>query len=84
MDYQKSSKKTWYIIGIVIIVALAFWYFSTKSSSTTTGPTTAGQTQTSVANNSVSAISSDLNQIPDDTAALSQAASTSAAAVSSF
>ncbi|NNM83750.1 hypothetical protein HKL94_00835 [Candidatus Parcubacteria bacterium] len=79
MDNQKSSNKTWYIIGIVIIIALAFWYFSTKSPSTT-APAATGQTT----NDSVSAISSDLNQIPDDTAALNQAASSSAAAVNGF
>lgn len=79
MDNKKSSNKTWYIIGIIIIIALAFWYFSTKSSSTP-APTATGQ----AGSDSVSAISSDLNQIPDDTAALDQAASSSAAAVNSF
>lgn len=82
MDYKNSSNKTWYIIGIVVVIALAFWYFlANSSSSTITGPSTAEQTQTPP---TTASISSDLNQIPDDTATLNQAASASAATVNGF
>jgi hypothetical protein len=85
MDSQNSSNKTWYIIGVVVVVALALWYFSSSgvSPSANTGPTAVEQTQTSP-DTTTAAISSDLNQIPDDTAALDQAAVAAAAAVQAF
>ena len=68
----------WYIIGaVVVIAALAFWYFSTTRAPSTTGTETSGDTTTA-------AISAELNQISDDSGTLEQDSSASAAAVGSF
>jgi hypothetical protein len=68
----------WYIIGIVVIIALAFWYFS---ASPVQAPTTSTQTQS---DNTVAAISADLNQTSDGSAELNQAAAASAQVVQGF
>mgnify|MGYP001611542236 CR=1 FL=1 len=66
----------WYIVGAIIIIALAFWYFSAKSPVEVT-PQTPNE-------NTAAAISAEFNQIPDISAELDQAASTSAQAVQAF
>lgn len=68
----------WYIIGAVIIIALAFWYFSASPAQ---APTAGTQTQS---DNTVAAISADLNQTSDGSAELDQAAAASAQSVQGF
>lgn len=69
----------WYIVGaVVVIAALAFWYFSASPVQT---PTTSTQTS---GDNTAAAISNDFNQISDNTAALDADAAASAQAVSGF
>ena len=78
MDKTNSSANVWYIIGaVVVIAALAFWYFSTTRAPSTTGTETSGDT-------TAAAISAELNQISDDSGTLEQDASASAAAVGSL
>ncbi len=79
MDYQttESSNTMWYIIGAVIIIAIGLWYFYAPQSMTTSTESTANDTTTA-------AISADLEQIPDDSAAFNQAAAASAQDVSGF
>src|SRR3989338_6067189 len=96
MDYQTtdqdSSTRAWYIIGIIIVLAaLAFLYYYAKQSQTGTPPAevqqpaVAGDTLAPLSSGNTTAdISADFNQIPDDTAALDQAAAASAADVSGF
>ena len=89
-----ASAKAGYIVGaiivIVIAVALGLWYFLTLPSSTpttVTQPPVVDQTQAAAplsSGNTTSDISSDLNQTPDTSAALSADASASAQAVSGF
>jgi hypothetical protein len=81
MDYQQSSKKMWYIIGIIIIAALAFWYFSSTSPAPGIESSTIVEQAQTVPQDTTTDISADLNQIPDDTAELDQAQSASAATV---
>jgi len=79
---QDSSNGTRYaVIGIVIIIALALWYFYAKRA-----PVDGIQTQSAEqaqlpapsSGNTTADISSDLNQIPDTSAALNADASASA------
>lgn len=67
----------WYIIGAVVIIALAFWYFSASPAQ---APTASTQTQS----DTVAAISADLNQTSDGSAELNQAAAASAQTVAGF
>ena len=81
--------KILYIIGILIImVTVAFLYFSAKQAQapTTTESTAVEQTQIPplASGNTTADISADLNQVPDTSAALDQAATASAQAVQGF
>lgn len=77
MDQTTQSSNTlWYIVSAVVLIALAFWYFSAKSPTVVTTPT--------ASDNTTAAISSDLSQIPDVSADLDAAAAASAQAVSGF
>ncbi|MFA5745094.1 MAG: hypothetical protein WC887_02675 [Candidatus Paceibacterota bacterium] len=80
--------KTWYIAGILVIIILAlFWYFSTKQAlAPNVESTVAGQESLPpISNgNTTTDISNDLNQIPDTTAALDQAAASSVQEVQSL
>ncbi|MFA6279052.1 MAG: hypothetical protein WCS97_02870 [Candidatus Paceibacterota bacterium] len=86
MDYQptnqpidqNSSNKMLYVVGIVIIIALAFWYFS---SSPVQAPTSNTQ---ATSDNTTAAISAELSQTSDGSAELDQAAAASAQAVQGF
>lgn len=75
---QGSSIKMWYIIGIVVIIALAFWYFS---ASPVQAPTANTQT---TSDNTSTAISAEFNQISDGSTELNQAEAASAQAVQGF
>ncbi|MCX6786642.1 MAG: hypothetical protein NTU85_02405 [Candidatus Kaiserbacteria bacterium] len=75
---QGLSSKMWYIIGAVVVIALAFWYFS---ASPVKAPTANTQTPS---DNTTAAISADLNQTSDGSAELDQAAAASAQAVQGF
>lgn len=68
---QGSSNNMWYIVGAVIIVALALWYFMGR-------PATRTETTNDT---STAALTDEFNQIPDDSAALDQDAAASAEAV---
>lgn len=85
---QGSVHKMWYVVGaIIVIVALAYWYArSGQPQGTGAQSTAAGEMQIAPlsSGNTTAAISADLNQTPDDSAALNQAASASAQAVSGF
>lgn len=69
---QGSSNKLWYIIGAVVIVALAAWYFAGRQAAPAPTESTAA------------AISSEFDQIPDDSAALDQDQAASAQGVQGF
>jgi len=70
--------KTRYIIGAVVVIALAFWYlYPLNSSVDTVPPETVTQTPAS-AGNTTAEISAEFEQIADDTAELNQAAASSA------
>jgi len=78
MDQTTNSSNTmWYIVGAVVIIALAFWYFSAS-------PAKAPTTSTQASDNTTAAISADLNQTSDGSAELNTAAAASAQAVQSF
>lgn len=66
----------WYIVGAIIIIALAFWYFSEKPPVEVV-PTIPNE-------NTATAISAEFAQIPDISAELDQEASNSAQAVQGF
>ena len=74
---QGSSNKIWYIIGLLVIIALAFWF---SSSSPAKAPTTNQVSR----DNTTAAISSDLSQTSDGSAELDQAAAASAQSVQGF
>ncbi len=98
MDYQPiqpmdqnmnegSSYVMWYIVGAVIVIAaLAFWYYSSQSTMTNIQNTVVDQTQTEslTTSNSVVDIMADLNQTLDSSAELNQAAAASAQDVQAF
>lgn len=95
MDYQPtgqsltqdSSSKMPYIIGVVVVVVLAFWYFySVQSPALNTESTATEQTQLTTLpdGNTTADISADINQLPDSSAELDQDAAASAEAVGSF
>ena len=79
MDQTTNSSNTmWYIIGAVVIIALAFWYFS---ASPVPSPTASTQT---TSDNTATAITAELNQTSDGSAVLNQDAAASAQVVSGF
>lgn len=83
---QDSSNKTWYIVvAVIIIAAIAFWYYSAPKPIAGT-ETTAGQAQTAAltSGNTTADIAADLAQIPDVSAALTQDAAVSAQSVQGF
>lgn len=83
MDYQtdqdSSSGKAWYIVAIIVIVALGVWYYYGKQASSvgTESPATAQMP----AANTTEDISADLSQIPDVSADLDTDAAAAAQAV---
>lgn len=82
---QDSSNTVWYVVGVAVIViaAVVLWYFYGMPKPVVDTTSTAIE-QTQVvppANNTVGDISSDLNQIPDTSAALNQDAAAAAQAV---
>lgn len=76
---QGSSSTMWYIIGAIVIIALAFWYFSASPAQSPTATT-----QQSQNTNTAAAISAEFNQTSDGSAALAQDQAASAQAVSGF
>ena len=94
---QGSSHNMWYITGAVVVIAgLALWYYFTPSPIIVddTPPTITVGAETSVVDvtqavplvsgNSVANILTDLSQTSDGSAALNQAAASSAEAVQGF
>ncbi len=77
---QGSSATLWYIIGAIVIIALAFWYFSSPATPSTS-PTATTQTPSDT---TTAAISADLNQTSDGSAELTAAQAASAQAVQGF
>ncbi len=79
----------WYVVGAAVIVALGLWYYYGVRAPATEGQLTETQAsaveQTTIpaltGGNTTADISSDLNQIPDTSAALDAAAAASAADV---
>lgn len=79
MDQTTQSSGTiWYVIGAIIIIALAFWYFS---ASPVSAPTANTQTPSDT---TTAAIANDFSQIPDSSAALDADAAAAAQAVQGF
>ncbi len=77
MDQTTNSSNTmWYIVGAIVVIALAFWYFSAKPPVEVT-PQTPNE-------NTAAAISAEFAQIPDVSVELDQAASASDQAVQGF
>ena len=87
MDYQTedqgSSGKAWYIVGIIVIIALALWYYYGKQMPFAGTESPMGQMEVSsdADANTTMDISSDLDQIPDISADLDQDAAAAAQAV---
>lgn len=84
---QQGSSAVWWVAGILVLVALAAWYFYGKQTpAPSTGTSTAEQTQlpAPTASNTTADISTDLSQLADDAAALNADAAASAADVSGF
>ncbi len=84
---QSSSTVIWYVVGIAVIVALAFWYFYGKQAPTTdTQSTTVGQTQEPAQSNgnTTTNISAELNQVSNTSSALDADAAASATSVNGF
>lgn len=87
MDYQTedkgSSGTVWYIVGIIVIIALALWYYyGTRTPSMGTEPSTAQmEVSPDAGANTTVNISSDLEQIPDISADLDQDVAAAAQAV---
>ncbi|MEK7101749.1 MAG: hypothetical protein AAB882_01195 [Patescibacteria group bacterium] len=78
--------KTWYIIGVIVIIALGLWYFYGGEPTPTTSDTQASaieQTQTSelTAGDTTADITADLAGTPDTSAALDADAAAAAQAV---
>ena len=73
MDQTNPSNRTWYIVGAVVVIAvLALWYYSTQSPGIETPSDTTAD------------LSDELEQIPEDSAALDADAAASAAALQGF
>jgi uncharacterized protein HemX len=84
---DQGSSLRWYLIGTVIILALGLWYFYGKQESVIDTQSSAiEQTQLPALStgDTTADISADLNQTPDDSAALDQDAAASAQAVQGF
>lgn len=85
---QASSNKMWYIIGaiVVVIAALAIWYFSMQSPSTGTQASAVQQNQAPAlsSGNTTADIQADLSQTPNDSAALNQDAAASNQDIKNF
>lgn len=92
---QSSPNTTPYIVGVVVVIAaLALWYFySTQTSpinteaptaTTQTSPTDQAQTPAATTGNTTADISTDLNQAPDSSAALDADAAASASDLNSL
>jgi len=81
MDQTNNSSSTvWYIVGALVIVALAFWYFTSPKSPSAPAESTAVQAPA----NTTATISGEFSQTQDNPTALEQDAAASAAAVQSF
>jgi hypothetical protein len=82
------SPLVWYVVGAVVVIAVAVWYFyapTTTAPVDTTESTAVEQGQSVTTGDSATAdLSADLDAISDDSAALNQAAAASAADVSGF
>ena len=78
--------KTWYIIGIVVVIALALWYAYGRTPATNTWSSSLGQTEAPAlsSGDTTADIASDLSQTPDTSAALNADAAASAQAVQSL
>ena len=84
---QSSSIAIWYVIGAVVIIAFAFWYFYGKQTSTTdTQSTVVEQTQTPAqsSGNTTADISADLNQVTDASVGLDADASATGGDINSL
>jgi len=83
---NQGSYKVWYIIGIIVILAL--WYFYGMKKVPVTGPSSSVVEQVQAlpptAGNTTADISTDLNQISDTSAVLDQDAAATAQAVKSL
>ena len=79
----QGSHKVWYVVGIIVIIAL--WYFYGMKKAPVTEPTSSVVEQVQVtpptAGNTTTDISTDLDQIVDTSAVLDQDAAASAQAV---
>ena len=89
MNHDSSSTAwMWYVIGGVVVigaVALGYFYSSQISTMSTQSPVAEqAQTVPVATGNTPEEISADFNMIPDDSAALDQAAAASAQAVQGF
>ncbi len=76
---QPSSRMWWYVGGVVVVVLAAlaiWWYFSSVQSPAATGTQTSAAEQSQAAplssGNTTADIQSDLNNTPNDSAALNQ------------
>ena len=83
---QGPSMKMWWIVGVVVVLAFAGWYFYGGKVSTGTEPSPTEQaTIPALSGGDTTAdISADLNATPDTSAALDADAAASAQAVSGF
>ena len=87
MDYQStnqtmeqdSSAKMWWIIGGIVILAVAGWYFYGSKA-----PIAGTQTSQVTADNTTTAIANDFNATPDVGAGLTADQAASAQTVSGF
>ncbi len=78
---QGSLNNRWYIIGVVVVVVAALWYFYGRQAPTAGTETSAvEQTQipTLTGGDTTADISADFSQIPDTSAALDADASAAA------
>lgn len=84
MDYQNtdqgSSAKMWWIIGGLVVLAVAGWYFYGGK---TTAPSAQAPTVSQSAN-TTAAIANELNAVPDVSAGLTADQAASAQTVSGF
>ncbi|MFZ3044228.1 MAG: hypothetical protein WA058_03955 [Minisyncoccia bacterium] len=75
--------RNWYIIGAIVVIALAVWYFYGRQVPSV-GPSALEEASALSSDNTMAAISAELSATPDDTAALSQDAAASEQSVSGF
>lgn len=82
---QNSSKGMWYLIGALIIVALALWYFYGGQTPSAKAPTTEEAPLPDLSTGDTTAdIASDLNETPDISADLEAAAAAAAREIDSL